>query len=43
MLVAIIGVVLFDVPSLMLGAEDSAAPFLLVYARGAAISGPPCC
>ena len=30
-LVAIIGVVLFDVPSLMLGAEDSAAPFLLMY------------
>ena len=29
-LVAIIGVVLFDVPNLMLGAEDSAAPFLLV-------------
>lgn len=29
-LVAIIGVVLFDLPNLFLGAEESAAPFLLV-------------
>lgn len=29
-LVAVLGVVLFDLPNLMLGAEDSAEPFLLV-------------